>query len=108
MGGGYWNGIIAKQAPSADFFDAISPVNFAKEFKAPVLLIHAKDDTVVNIDQSEKMHSKLNGAKKVVEFKKIKGDNMICIRAIPHRSLNRHAGICGQTYWRERSKKIEP
>ena len=46
----------------------ISPVKFAKDASAPILLIHGKDDTRVLIDQSEQMQRALIAAGKPVEF----------------------------------------
>jgi dipeptidyl aminopeptidase/acylaminoacyl peptidase len=42
--------------------DAISPVNFAKDIAAPVLLIHGRDDRTVPIAQAKKMASALEAA----------------------------------------------
>ncbi len=53
----------------------LSPVNFAEKFNAPVLLIHASDDIIVPINQSKKMLRALKGAKKTVNFKKLKGED---------------------------------
>ena len=52
---------------------AISPVNHSDAFKAPVLLIHGKDDTVVPIRQSVVMAKALRKAGKDVELIRIKG-----------------------------------
>ena len=46
----------------------VSPIRFAAEADAPILLIHGKDDTVVLFDQSASMASALTRAKKPVEF----------------------------------------
>ena len=54
---------------------ATSPVNLADNFKAPVLLIHGKDDTVVKIRQSRKMEKALKKAGKSVEFVQLKGED---------------------------------
>jgi dipeptidyl aminopeptidase/acylaminoacyl peptidase len=45
-----------------------SPVRFAKQFKAPVLLIHGRDDTVVHLQQSKRMKNALKRAKKDVRL----------------------------------------
>jgi len=47
----------------------LSPVYHAKEFKAPVLLIHGKADTIVSYYQSEDMYDALTKAKKDVDIK---------------------------------------
>jgi dipeptidyl aminopeptidase/acylaminoacyl peptidase len=53
----------------------ISPVNFADDFKAPVLLIHGRDDAVVAIDQSLRMEKALKRARKPVELLRLKGED---------------------------------
>ena len=58
-----------------DFLNAISPVNRASDFSAPVLLIHGKDDTVVPIDQSRDMEKALSGAGKDVTFIELEGED---------------------------------
>lgn len=49
----------------------VSPKHLADSFKTPVLLIHAKDDARVNINQSNRMYDALRSAKKDVRFVKI-------------------------------------
>ena len=46
----------------------VSPIRFAAQADAPILLIHGKDDTVVRYDQSASMASALARAGKPVEF----------------------------------------
>ena len=53
----------------------LSPANFAERADAPILLIHGRDDSVVYINQSERMHSRLKGAKKPVEYVILKGED---------------------------------
>ncbi|HEX7873013.1 MAG TPA: S9 family peptidase [Sphingobium sp.] len=54
---------------------AVSPVNFAAQADAPVLLIHGKDDVVVLYDQSSDMASALRRAGKPVEFVTLPGED---------------------------------
>lgn len=54
---------------------AISPVNFADQFKAPVMLIHGKKDTVVPIAQSKLMLRALRKADKKVRLHELKGED---------------------------------
>ena len=54
---------------------AISPVRFADNVTAPVLLLHGDDDTVVPIEQSTAMHRALKRADKQVELVKLKGED---------------------------------
>ncbi len=41
---------------------------YAKDFEAPVLLVHGDDDTVVSIKQSHRMENALRAAGKTVQF----------------------------------------
>ena len=66
----YWEGLIGDSGT-----ESISPVNFAENFQAPVLLIHGKDDVVVPIIQSKRMLSALKKADKVVELVTLKGED---------------------------------
>jgi dipeptidyl aminopeptidase/acylaminoacyl peptidase len=52
-----------------------SPARFADQVKASVLLIHGKDDTVVDIKQSKIMYKALKKAGKEVEFIALDGED---------------------------------
>lgn len=54
---------------------AVSPVNFAAQADAPVLLIHGKDDTVVQYEQSTAMAAALRRAGKPVDFVTLPGED---------------------------------
>lgn len=54
---------------------AISPVFFADRADAPILLVHGKDDTVVDYDQSNDMAAALRRANKPVEFVTLEGED---------------------------------
>jgi dipeptidyl aminopeptidase/acylaminoacyl peptidase len=54
---------------------SISPYFHAENFKAPVLLIHGRNDTVVPADQSMRMERALKRADKDVEFVLLKGED---------------------------------
>lgn len=54
---------------------AISPLYHADKIKAPVLLIHGVDDTVVKYEQSQLMANALRAAGKPVEFVTLKGED---------------------------------
>lgn len=71
----YWKEVIGDPKADREHLKAISPANHADAFKAPVLLIHGKDDFVVPIDQSERMESALKSAGKEVEFIRLKGED---------------------------------
>jgi dipeptidyl aminopeptidase/acylaminoacyl peptidase len=54
---------------------AKSPLRFPEQFKAPVLLMHAADDTIVPIAQSETMSRALETARKKVTFVRLAGED---------------------------------
>jgi len=58
---------IAWQRMAPDF-DAVSPINFVEKIKAPLLLIHGKQDVTVDVSQSKKMNAKMAAAGKTVEY----------------------------------------
>lgn len=71
----YWEERMADGDARKEKLKSISPVNFADNFQAPVLLLHGKDDTVVPMRQSEVMNKALKRAKKDVEFIKLRGED---------------------------------
>ena len=71
----YWEDRIADGDARRDKLNAISPVQHANAFTAPVLLIHGRDDTVVPLSQSEVMSKALKRADKTVELIKLKGED---------------------------------
>ena len=71
----YWEEFYGADASEKEMLRSISPVFYAEEFKAPVLLIHGKEDTVVNIEQSKVMNSALRKADKDVTFIQLKGED---------------------------------
>jgi acetyl esterase/lipase len=71
----YWKDFIGDPKAQKVELEAISPANSAETFKAPVLLIHGKDDTVVPINQSYVMQSALKKAGKDVTFIELKGED---------------------------------
>jgi len=75
----YWEQEIGE--PSDPKVAAASPVNSAANVKAPVLLLHATDDTVVPIGQSQEMAAALGSAGKAVSFVKLDGEDHWLSRA---------------------------
>ncbi len=71
----YWEDIMANGDARREKLRSISPVNFADEVIAPVLLLHGDDDTVVPYDQSRVMERALRRADKHVELIKLKGED---------------------------------
>lgn len=64
----YWEEVISNGDFDDDHLEQISPVNFAKNVKAPTLLIHGQYDKVVPIKQSEEMFDELEDLDKDVTF----------------------------------------
>ncbi len=56
-------------------WDAVSPAKQAAKASCPILLVHGTDDTVVPIDQSQRMEKALKMAGKYVEFVTYKGQD---------------------------------
>ncbi|MBA3067051.1 MAG: S9 family peptidase [Hyphomonas sp.] len=71
----YWEGIMADGDARRQRLKDASPINAADRVRAPVLLIHGEDDTVVPISQSERMERALKRAGKPVEFVRLKGED---------------------------------
>ena len=68
LGVRYWKRFMGARDMDDPVFDELSPVKHADKADAPILLIHGRDDTVVPIEQSQKMADALKAAKKPVEF----------------------------------------
>lgn len=71
----YWTRHIGDLDTDLAAINAVSPVNHAASFKAPVLLIHGTDDTVVLSKQSDLMEAALKAAGKNVTYIRLKGDD---------------------------------
>ena len=71
----YWERQFGGAEFDWDALDAISPINFTDNYRAPVLLIHGKKDTVVPIDQSTAMRKALRKAGKDVKLIEFKGED---------------------------------
>lgn len=57
-----------------------SPAQRADEVKVPVLLIHGKDDRIVDVNQSKKMRRALKAANKTVEYIELdRGDHYLSL-----------------------------
>jgi dipeptidyl aminopeptidase/acylaminoacyl peptidase len=71
----------ASRFKDTDELNAVSPAKQADKIRAPILLIHGKDDTVVPVSQSRKMRDALNRAKKPVEYLELAGEDHWLSRA---------------------------
>ena len=71
----YWEKLMGDGDGSRERLKKVSPINFVKDFKAPVLLLHGNDDTVVPYVQSRVMARALKKANKEVSLVKLKGED---------------------------------
>jgi dipeptidyl aminopeptidase/acylaminoacyl peptidase len=71
----YWESVIKNDTLSKNHLKEVSPINYAKDFQAPTLLIYSKNDTIVSPNQSKNMASRLKRAKKPVEIIALKGED---------------------------------
>ncbi len=69
----YWSRIIG--SPKEKNLKKISPSYHADKFKAPVLLIHGRDDTTVEHKQSNVMYKALKKAGADVQYLPLKGED---------------------------------
>ncbi len=70
----YWRAFMGADLPGVSLAD-ISPVAKAGRADAPVLLMHGKDDSVVDIGQSQAMARALQKAGKTVQFVTVDGED---------------------------------
>jgi dipeptidyl aminopeptidase/acylaminoacyl peptidase len=78
----YWKKVIGGDLGAAHGrFAELSPINHAQSVRAPILLIHGKDDSIVPISQSRNMKSVLEGAGKAVELIELQGEDHWLSRA---------------------------
>lgn len=71
----YWETQIGGEEYTDEIAESRSPARHAQNFRAPVLLIHAEDDEIVDIRQSEDMRKALEKADKKVTFVELEGDD---------------------------------
>ncbi|MEM8501380.1 MAG: prolyl oligopeptidase family serine peptidase [Pseudomonadota bacterium] len=71
----YWQEQMGDTKTNEKTLKRFSPARLAHSFSSPVLLIHARDDTVVPFLQSRKMHKALRKADKLSELVSIKGED---------------------------------
>lgn len=75
MSSDWWRQSIGDREDDRDAIRAVSPAFLADHVRAPILLIHGTDDTVVPIDQSRRMLRALQSAGKDVRFVELSGDD---------------------------------
>ena len=71
----YWPRVIGHPIRDHDKLAATSPARNASKVRAPILLIHGKDDSTVPIEQSEIMVKALAAANKQSQYIVISGDD---------------------------------
>ena len=71
----YEDRYMGVKSPNDPALDQISPVKHVDKVSIPILLIHGKDDTVVPIEQSQRMADALKAAGKPVEFVTLPGED---------------------------------
>lgn len=71
----YWSNHIGEPNLGTSRLRSISPVHLAANVRAPILLVHGKDDAVVLIEQSRVMASALRAAGKNYELIELDGED---------------------------------
>ena len=71
----YWEDVMAEGDARRKKLQAISPINYAENAQAPILLNHGEDDTVGPLAQRTRMRNALRRADKEVELVKLKGED---------------------------------
>jgi dipeptidyl aminopeptidase/acylaminoacyl peptidase len=71
----WWRASIGDRAEDRERIRSVSPALLADRVRAPILLIHGTDDTVVPIEQSRRMQRALSSAGKDVRFVELRGDD---------------------------------
>jgi len=75
LGADYWETRIGSRFRDAAELRSVSPSNNAANARAPIMLIHGKDDTVVAFKQSVTMSEALTAAGKPHEFIELEGED---------------------------------
>lgn len=71
----YWRNFLRVKSDYDPRLDEISPALHLGGIAVPVMLIHGKDDTAVQIDQSRRMEKALKALNKPVELVEMKGED---------------------------------
>ncbi len=89
----YWENVIGDSKAEREKLEAVSPVNAADQFLAPVLLIHGKDDSVVPYAHSKRMRRALKRKKAEVELVDLKGEDHWLSRGETREDMLRAIGV---------------
>jgi len=87
LGGNGWREWIGDPTRDRERLIATSPVKHVANIKAPLMLIHGKDDTVVSYRHSAIMADAMKAAGKPVELVTIAGDDHWLSRASTNRRV---------------------
>ena len=71
----YWRDQFATADDEKAELSKISPVEYPQNFETPVLLVHGKHDTIVPLQQSERMYDALTGKSKDVTLLRLSGED---------------------------------
>ncbi len=71
----YWKKQFGVKEARDETLDDGSPINFAMNFRSPVLLVHGRDDAIVPFKQSTRMHRALRRADKETRLVKLNGED---------------------------------
>ena len=71
----WWRVLIGDRGEDHERLRAVSPAYHAAAVTAPVLLIHGANDTVVAIEQSQRMENALRSAGKQVRLVEFEGED---------------------------------
>jgi dipeptidyl aminopeptidase/acylaminoacyl peptidase len=71
----FWREAIGLKSGGGDLLSRLSPASLADKADAPILLIHGKEDTVVNPSQTTRMAAALKRAGKPFEVKMLDGED---------------------------------
>ncbi|HEX4388472.1 MAG TPA: S9 family peptidase [Steroidobacteraceae bacterium] len=71
----YWDRFMGAKGPDDPLLNTISPIRHLDAIQVPILLIHGKDDTVVDYQQSQAMYDALRGAHKEAQFVTLKRED---------------------------------
>jgi dipeptidyl aminopeptidase/acylaminoacyl peptidase len=77
----WWRRFMGVEGPRDPVLQQVSPVFHARAVRAPVLLIHGRDDTVVPFEQSDRMADALRAAGRPVELVTLKREDHWLSRA---------------------------
>ena len=68
----FWNTALGDRGK--EYFSQISPINYAKDFKNPLLIFHGGEDETIEVEHAEKMEKTLKKYNKDVTLHIIRGE----------------------------------